>query len=232
MGTELPITLPIYEVTEMTTIQVSVFRAVPPFAQGLVRDLRVRWALEETGQAYSERVIGPEDQKSETYRRLQPFGQVPAYEEGDLVLFESAAIVHHVAQRSETLMPADPASRARVTAWMFAAMNTIEPHIQNLAAIDLFFAKEDWAKARRSGAVEAVRTRLNDLAAFLGERSYLEGRFTAADLLMTTVLRILRHTDIVAQIPVLESYRLRCEARPAFQRALAAQMAVFERYAA
>lgn len=102
----------------------------------------------------------------------------------------------------------------------------------NLAAIDLFYAQEDWAKARRPGAVQAVQQRLQDLAAYLGERSYLEGRFTAADLLMTTVLRILRHTDIVAQIPVLENYRLRCEARPAFQRALAAQMAVFERNAA
>jgi glutathione S-transferase len=217
----------------MTAIQVSVFRWVPPFAQGLVRDLRVRWALEETGQAYSEHVIGPEDQKSATYRRLQPFGQVPAYEEGDLVLFESAAIVHHVAQRSEVLMPADPAARARVTAWMFAAMNTVEPEVRNLGAIDVFYANEDWAKARRPGAVDAVQTRLKDLAAFLGERSYLEGnRFTAADLLMTTVLRMLRHTDIVARIPVLENYRLRCEARPAFQRALAAQMAVFEKNAA
>ena len=216
----------------MTTIRVSVFRAVPPFAQGLVRDLRVRWALEEAGRAYSEHVIGPEDQKSEAYRRLQPFGQVPAYEEGDLVLFESGAIVHHIAQQCEALMPADPAGRARVTSWMFAAMNTIEPHIQNLAAIDLFYAQEDWAKARRPGAVEAVQQRLQALATWLGERSYLEDRFTAADLLMVTVLRILRHTNIVAQIPVLESYRLRCEARPAFQRALAAQMAVFERHAA
>ncbi len=216
----------------MTTIQVSVFRAVPPFAQGLVRDLRVRWALEEAGRAYSERVIGPEDQNTETYRRLQPFGQVPAYEEGDLVLFESGAIVHHVAQQCEALMPADPASRARVTAWMFAAMNTIEPQVENLAAIDLFYAQEDWAKARRPGAVAAAQKRLQDLAAYLGERSYLEGRFTAADLLMTTVLRILRHTDIVAQMPVLENYRLRCEARPAFKHALAAQMAVFERNAA
>jgi glutathione S-transferase len=214
------------------TIRVTVFRAVPPFAQGLVRDLRVRWALEEAGEAYSEHVIGPEDQKSEAYRRLQPFGQVPAYEEGDLVLFESGAIVHHVAQRCEALMPADAASRARVTAWMFAAMNTIEPHIQNLAAIDLFHAQEAWARARRPGAVEAVQKRLQDLAAWLGERDYLEGRFTAADLLMTSVLRILRHTNIVAQIPVLENYRLRCEARPAFQRALAAQMAVFARHAA
>jgi glutathione S-transferase len=216
----------------MNTIKVSVFRAVPPFAQGLVRDLRVRWALEEAGQAYAEHVIGPEDQKSAAYRRLQPFGQVPAYQEGDLVLFESAAIVHHVAQRCEALMPADPASRARVTAWMFAAMNTIEPHIQNLVAIDLFHAQEDWAKARRPAAVEAVQKRLQDLATALGERSYLEDRFTAADLLMTTVLRILRHTDIVAGIPALENYRLRCEARPAFQRALAAQMAVFARNAA
>ena len=216
----------------MTTIRVSVFRAVPAFAQGLVRDLRVRWALEEAGRAYSERVIGPEDQKSEAYRRLQPFGQVPVYEEGDLVLFESGAIVHHIAQQCEALMPADPAGRARVTSWMFAAMNTIEPHIQNLAAIDLFYAQEDWAKARRPGAVEAVQQRLQALATWLGERSYLEDRFTAADLLMVTVLRILRHTNIVAQIPVLENYRLRCEARPAFQRALGAQMAVFERHAA
>ena len=216
----------------MTPIRVSVFRAVPPFAQGLVRDLRVRWALEEAGEAYAERVIGPEDQKSAAYRRLQPFGQVPAYEEGDLVLFESGAIVHHIAQRSAALMPADPVGRARVTAWLFAAMNSIEPQIQNLTAIDLFYAQEDWAKARRPGAVEAVQKRLQDLAAWLGDRNYLEGRFTAADLLMTTVLRILRHTDIVAQIPVLENYRLRCEARPAFQRALAAQMAVFERSAA
>lgn len=217
------------EVAEMTTIRISCFRAVPEFAQGLVRDLRVRWALEEAGETYTERVIGPQDQQSQAYRRLQPFGQVPAYEEGDLVLFESAAIVHHIAQRSEALMPADAAGRARVTSWLFAAMNTIEPRIQNLAAIDLFYAQEDWARARRPGAVQDVHQRLQDLATFLGGREYLEGRFTAADLLMTSVLRILRHTNIVAQIPVLEGYRVRCEARPAFQRALAAQMAVFRR---
>jgi glutathione S-transferase len=157
---------------------------------------------------------------------------VPAYEEGDLVLFESGAIVHHVAQRCEALMPADPAGRARATSWMFAALNTIEPQVQNLAAIDLFYAQEDWAKARRPGAVEAVQKRLQELAAWLGERSYLEDRFTAGDLLMTTVLRILRHTNLVAQIPLLENYRLRCEARPAFKRALDAQMAVFARHAA
>jgi glutathione S-transferase len=217
----------------MSTIRVSVLRAVPPFAQGLVRDLRVRWALEEAGLPYSEHVIGPEDQKSQDYRRLQPFGQVPAYQEGDLVLFESAAIVHHVAQRSEKLMPADAASRARVTAWMFAAMNSIEPFVSNLGLIDFGYPQEEWAKLRRPGALEFVQKRLQELATALGARSYLEGdRFTAADILMTTVLRQLRHTDVVAKIPALESYRLRCEARSAFQRALAAQMAVFARNAA
>ena len=217
----------------MNTIRVSVLRAVPPFAQGLVRDLRVRWALEEAGLPYSEHVIGPQDQQSPDYRRLQPFGQVPAYQEGDLVLFESAAIVHHVAQRSEKLMPADAASRARVTAWMFAAMNSIEPCVANSGLIDFADPQEEWAMLRRPGALEFVQKRLQELATALGTHSYLEGdRFTAADILMTTVLRQLRHTDVVAKIPVLESYRLRCEARPAFQRALAAQMAVFARNAA
>ena len=208
-------------------IRVSAFRWVPSFARGLVRDLRVRWALEEAALPYEERLIGPEDQTSETYRALQPFGQVPAYEEDGLVLFESGAIVLHVAKRSETLMPPDPERRARVTAWMFAALNTIEPRIQNLAEIDLFHAEEEWAKLRRPAAVDAAKARLVNLAGWLGGRNYLEDRFTAADLLMTTVLRILRHTDLVAQMPVLEAYRLRCEARPAFQKALADQMAAF-----
>ena len=208
-------------------IRVSAFRWVPPFARGLVRDLRVRWALEEAGLPYEERLIGPEDQVSESYRGLQPFGQVPAYEEDGLVLFESGAIVLHVAERSEELMPSDPTRRARVTTWMFAALNTMEPRIQNLAEIDLFHAEEEWAKLRRPVAVEAAKTRLANLAGWLGGRDYLEDRFTAADLLMTTVLRILRHTDLIAQIPVLEAYRLRCEARPAFQKALADQMAAF-----
>jgi len=208
-------------------IRVSAFRWVPPFARGLVRDLRVRWALEEAGLPYEERLIGPEDQVSESYRGLQPFGQVPAYEEDGLVLFESGAIVLHVAERSEELMPSDPTRRARVTTWMFAALNTMEPRIQNLAEIDLFHAEEEWAKLRRPVAVEAAKTRLANLAGWLGGRDYLEDRFTAADLLMTTVLRILRHTDLVQQMPALEAYRLRCEARPAFQKALADQMAAF-----
>ena len=207
--------------------KVSTFRWVPPFAQGLVRDLRVRWALEEAGLAYEARLIGPEDQKSESYRLLQPFGQVPAYEEDGLVMFESGAVVLHIAERSDALMPSDPGARARVTSWMFAALNTVEPQIQNLAEIDLFHAKEEWAKARRPSAVEAVKKRLTSLSAWLDGRDYLEGGFSAADLLMTTVLRILRHTELVAEMPTLGAYRLRCEARPAFQKALADQMAAF-----
>lgn len=215
----------------MTMIRVSAFRWVPPFAQGSVRDLRVRWALEEAGLAYEERLIGPKDQTSESYRALQPFGQVPAYEEDGLVLFESGAIVLHVAGRSEALMPYDFRGRARVITWMFAALNTVEPHIQNLVEIDFFHAQEEWANLRRATAVAAVKARLANLAGWLNGRDYLEDRFTAADLLMTTVLRDLRHTDLVVQVPVLEAYRLRCEARPAFQKALADQMTAFAKNA-
>lgn len=211
----------------MSKMRVSAFRWVPPFAQGLVRELRVRWALEEAGLAYEERLIGPEEQPSERSRRLQPFGQVPVYEEDGLVLFESGAIVLHIAERSEALMPAEPAARARAKTWMFAALNSVEPAIQNLAEIDLFFPGEEWAKLRRPAAVDAVKARLADLAGWLEGREYLEERFTAGDLLMTTVLRILRHTELVAQFPVLEAYRLRCEARPAFNKALADHMAPF-----
>jgi glutathione S-transferase len=208
-------------------IKVSAFRWVPSFARGLVRDLRVRWALEEVGLPYEARLIGPEDQKSAGYRAMQPFGQVPAYEEDDLVLFESGAILLHIAGKSDVLMPADAKARARATAWMFAALNTIEPHIQNLTAIDLFHADQDWAKQRRPGAIQQAEGRLKPLSDWLDGRDYLEDRFTAADLLMTTVLRIPRHCDLIARYPVLEAYRLRCEARPAFKRALDAQMADF-----
>lgn len=208
-------------------IRISAFRWVPPLAQGLVRDLRVRWALEEAGLEYEVRLIGREDQTSEEYLRLQPFGQVPAYEEDGLVLFESAAIVLHIAGRSEALLPADPAGRARVTAWMFAAMNSVEPYISNLVSIDLFNAGQEWAKLRRPAALEALQKRLARLTDRLAGRDYLEDRFTAADLLMSTVLRILRHTDLVAQMPALDAYQGRCEARPPFRKALADQMAVF-----
>ncbi len=214
-------------------ITITAFRWVPPFAQGLVRDLRVRWALEEAGRPYRARLIGPEDQNSGDYRCLQPFGQVPAYQEGDgenaLALFESGAIVLHVGQDCETLLPAEPGARARAITWMFAALNSVEPHVQNLAAIDLFFADQDWAQQRRPGAQQMVEKRLDEVAARLDRHEYLEADgFTAGDLLMTSVLRILRHTDLVAKRPALEAYRLRCEARPAFERALEAQLAPFK----
>ncbi|AKQ70017.1 Glutathione S-transferase [Myxococcus hansupus] len=209
-------------------ITVSAFKWVPPFAQGLVRDLRVRWALEEAGLPYQTRLIDPEVQVSKDYRALQPFGQVPVLEEDGLVLFESGAIVLHIAARCEALLPADAAGRARAVSWLFAALNSIEIMIQPLAEVDLFFAKEEWAKLRRPGIVEALNGRLGELAAQLGDREYLEDRFTAGDLMMVTVLRILRHTDLLDGFPSLKAYKERCEARPAFQRALAAQMAPFQ----
>ncbi|HEX5750548.1 MAG TPA: glutathione S-transferase family protein [Archangium sp.] len=211
----------------MSRIRVSAFRWVPPFAQGVVRELRVRWALEEAGLPYEEWLIGPEDQRTGQYRGFQPFGQVPAYEEDGLVLFESGAIVLHIAERSEALMPSEPKARARTKTWMFAALNTMEPPIQNLAEVDLFHAGEEWVTQRRPQVVAAVRARLAELGKWMEGREYLEERFTAGDLLMTTVLRILRHTELVAEVPVLEAYRLRCEARPAFQKALADHMKPF-----
>ena len=208
-------------------IRFSTFRWVPPFAQGLVRELRVRWALEELGLPYEQRIIGQEDQQTAEYRRLQPFGQVPALEEDGLVMFESGAIVMHLAERSDVLMPEDVAGRERTKSWMFAALNSIEPHVVNLTNIDLFHANEEWAKLRRAGAEKAVMKRLVDLSNWLDGRDYLEGRFTAGDLLMTSVLRILRHTDVIGTLPVLDAYKRRCEARPAFQKALADHMALF-----
>jgi glutathione S-transferase len=213
------------------SITVSAFRWVPPFAQGLARDFRVRWALEEAGLPYEERLIGPEDQITESYRALQPFGQIPAIEHDGLPLFESGAIVLHIAQQSDALMPPDPAGRARVTCWAFAALNSIEPRVQALGEIDLFHAEAEWAKARRPAVEQALKTRLTALAARFNGRDYLEDRFTAADILMTTVLRMLRHTDLIAQIPVLEAYRQRCEARPAFQKAMADHLAPFAKHA-
>ncbi|HET9638289.1 MAG TPA: glutathione S-transferase family protein [Allosphingosinicella sp.] len=208
-------------------IKVTAFKWVPPFAQGLVRDLRVRWALEEAGLRYEVELLEDGEKDKAEYRTWQPFGQVPAYEENGLKLFESGAIVLRIAERSETLLPGDPAARARASEWLFAALNTIEPPIQNLAAIDLFYADQEWARLRRPDAEAAVRKRLAELAAALGDKTHLDGpRFTAGDLMMATVLRILRHTDLAAEAG-LADYLARCEARPAFQRALAGQMAAF-----
>jgi glutathione S-transferase len=209
-------------------IKVTAFRSVPPFAQGLVRDVRVRWALEEAGIPYQERLVGREDRATAGYRALQPFGQVPVIETDELKLFESGAIVLHIAEKSETLMPADANGRARTTAWVFAALNSVEPPVDKLAELDLFHSGEAWAVARRPMVVEMVQNRLGALEDWLDGRDYLEDRFTAGDLLMTTVLRVLRHTDIVSGRPTLKAYQQRCEARPAFQKALADHLKPFE----
>jgi glutathione S-transferase len=187
-------------------------------------------ALGTRGGRYpvSRRLLGPGDQATAGYRALQPFGQVPAIESGNLKLFESGAIVIHIAERSDALMPSDPNGRARTSAWIFAALNSVEPQIQNLAELDLFHAGEAWAPLRRPMAVEAVDKRLGALENWLGDRDYLEDRFTAGDLMMTTVLRILRHTDIVSDRPALKAYQERCEARPAFQKAMADHLKPFE----
>src|SRR4051812_24297125 len=173
-------------------IRVTAFRWVPPSVQGLVRDLRVRWALEEAGLPYEEHLIGPDDQKSDRYRALQPFGQVPVLEEDETTMFESGAIVLHIAERAAALMPDDGHERERVRTWMLAALNTIEPPIMMLNFIDLQpGGVSDGTKGLRDTLVGRVGTRLDNLATFLGDREHLVAdRFTAADLLMMTVLRI------------------------------------------
>lgn len=210
-------------------IRLTAFSWVPPFAQGLVRDLRPRWALEEAGLSYQTELVSQDTIKSDSYRKRQPFGQVPVLEDGDLSLFESGAIVLHIAEKSPALMPKDEASRARARVWVFAALNSIEPHVQNLATIDLFNSDKEWAKERRPEVVTLLKERLANLEAWMKGREYLEGNhFTAADLVMTTVLRILRHTDFLAKdFPILDAHVKRCEARPAFKKALEAQMKVF-----
>jgi glutathione S-transferase len=215
----------------MSHIIVTTFKWVPPLAQGLVRDLRVRWALEEAGLPYRERLLEAGEQNSPAYRALQPFGQVPVFEQDGLVMFESGAILLHIAEQSPVLLPADAAGRSRVRQWMFAALNSVEPHVQNLVAIDLFNANEEWGRLRRPAAEKFAVARLDGVAAALAGREWLADRFTAADLLMCTVLRFVRHTKMIEDHPVLGPYKARCEARPAFARALEAQMSNFARYA-
>ncbi len=205
-------------------ITISAFKWVPDFARGQVRDLRVRWALEEAGLPYTTRLLELGDQHKDEYRALQPFGQVPILEEDGLVLFESGAIVLHIGEKSEALLPKEPGARARATQWLVAALNSIEPFVANVSLIDLFHANEEWAKLRRAGAVEVAQKRL----AGLSESPYLDGdRFTAGDLMMTAVLRDLHYTDIVTSDKRLAAYVERCTARPAFTRALDAQLGDF-----
>jgi glutathione S-transferase len=206
-------------------ITISAFRWVPPFAQGQVRDLRVRWALEEAGLSYQTRLLEQGDQDKPDYRALQPFGQVPIFEEDGRVLFETGAIVLHIGERCEALLPRDSGARARATQWLIAALNSIEPHIMNVAVLDLFYADEEWAKLRRPSAIEFTQRRLGALAKALGDKPYLDGaRFTAGDLMMTTVLRII---PALVSDQRLMAYVERCTSRGAFQRALDAQMGDF-----
>jgi glutathione S-transferase len=209
-------------------ITISAFKWVPDFAKGQVRDLRARWALEEAGLPYRTRLLEQGDQDQPEYRELQPFGQIPMLEENGLVLFETGAIVLYIGERCEALLPKDAGARARATQWLIAALNSIEPFVINVALIDLFYANEEWAKLRRPGAVEFVQRRLGALSRSLGDKPYLDGeRFTVGDLMMTTVLRILDHTDLVSGDPRLSGYVERCTARSAFRRALDAQLADF-----
>ena len=213
-------------------ITISAFKWVPDFAQGQVRDLRARWALEEAGLPYKTRLLEQGDQDRPEYRVLQPFGQVPILEEDGHVLFESGAIVLHIGERCETLLPKEAGARARATQWLVAALNSIEPFLMNIALIDLFYANEEWAKLRRPGAVAFAQRRLSALSKSLGEKPFLDGeRFTAGDLMMTTVLRILKHTDLVSSDRCLAGYVERCTARPAFKRALDAQLGDFRKAA-
>jgi glutathione S-transferase len=207
-------------------VRISALRSAPARFQGQVRDLAVRWVLEETATPYDVILVGAEEQNSAAYRALHPFGKVPAYEDGDVALFESGAIVLHVAEKS-ALLPEDPAGRARTKAWVFAALNSVDPDIIALGDIDHFAAEEAWGKQRRPGLAAMVQTRLDDVAAALAGREYLVDRFSAADIMMIMVFRALRHTSMISDMPTLRAYRDRCEARPAFQRALKGQLDAF-----
>jgi len=207
------------------TATVSAYAWVPDVARGFVRDLRVRWALEEVGQAYDAKMIHLEDKTA--YRAWQPFGQVPAYADGEVEMFESGAIVLHIAEQHEALMPRDPAGRARVQQWLFCALNTMETPIAMLAELNIFCAGQDWTEGHRPRVEGWVRMRLGELAVRLGDNPYLDGdRFTAGDLLMADVLRSVP-AEILGEQPVLAAYLERCTSRPAFQKAMAAQMAGF-----
>jgi glutathione S-transferase len=206
-------------------IEITAFSWVPQFAQGVVRDLRARWALEEAGLDYRVRLLG--QPRPTEYLREQPFDQVPCFNDGKVRIFESGAIVQYIGETSEELLPRDSQGRFRAIQWTYAALNSVEPAILNLLQIDIFFRDEEWAKLRRPGAEDFVKLKLKRVSDWLGDKEWLEDRFTIGDLVMITVLRFLRHTDLVTGFPNLAAYLKRGEARPAFQRALADQLAVF-----
>lgn len=211
----------------MTAI-ITAFRQSPDRGRGLARDMPVRWALEEVGQPYDVRLVTFAEMKQPAHLAVQPFGQIPSYEEGGLTLFESGAIVLHIAERRAGLLPADADARARAIAWMFAAKSTLEPPIVELTMASLFERDRAWYEARLPMLQDRVRDRLEQLSRRLGDAEWLDGAFSAGDLLMVVVLRRLGAMGLLEEHPNLSAYVARAEARPAYQRAFAAQLAVFE----
>ena len=209
------------------TPTITAFERSPDRGKGQARDMRVRWALEEVGQPYDVRLVSFSEMKQPAHRALHPFGQIPTYQEGDLALFESGAIVFNIADRNDGLLPDDANARARAIAWMFAALNTLEPPIVDLGAAMLLERDKTWYEQRLPIVEDRIRHRLGELSSRLGDADWLDGAFSAGDLLMVTVLRRLNGSDILNEYPNLAAYVVRGEARPAFRRAFEAQMAVF-----
>ena len=209
------------------TPTITAFQRSPDRGRGLGRDMPVRWALEEVGQPYDVRLVSFPELKAPAHRALNPFGQIPTYEEGGLVLFESGAIVFHLAQRHAGLLPDDPDARARAVAWMFAALSTVEPGIMELSMLKIIDRDKPWYEARLPVVEAGVRQRLGELSRRLGGADWLDGPFSAGDLLMANVLRRLKASGLLDEFPNVAAYVARGEARPAFQRAFAAQLAVF-----
>jgi len=189
--------------------------------------MRVRWALEEVGQSYQVRLVTFAEMKQQAHLALQPFGQIPTYEEGDLALFETGSILLHIAERHHGLLPEEDNARARAITWMFAAVGTVEPPIVDLEVAELLEATESWSEQRLPMVKDRIRVRLNQLSARLGEAEWLDGRFSAADIMMVHVLRRLEGSGILEEFPRLAAYIGRAQARPAYQRGFAAQLAVF-----
>lgn len=209
------------------TPTITAFERSPDRGRGLARDMRVRWALEEVGQPYNVRLLSFEAMKEPAHLALHPFGQIPTYEQGDLALFESGAIVFHVAERHAGLLPEDANARARAIAWMFAAINTVEPPILDLQTAKLLEGDKSWYAQRLPLVMGRIRKRLSELSARLGDADWLEGEFSAGDLMMVSVLLRLKPAGTLDEFPKLAAYAARGEARPAYQRAFDAQLAVF-----
>ena len=208
------------------TVTITAFDRSPDGGKGLARDTRVRWALEEVGLPYEVRLVSFRAMKEPAHLKLHPFGQIPTYEHGDLALFETGAIVLHIAERHAGLLPEDANARARAIAWMFAALNTVEPPILELATAKILEGDKPWTKERLPLVQNRVRDRLQQLGARLGDAEWLDGGFSAGDLLMVSVLLRIKPSGILKELPNLAAYVARGEVRPAYQRAFAAQLAV------